>query len=160
MQHITLSEGFEQRWPESSRKATECVLNIVRTNDLLLSHIETIKRPFDLSIATGLALIALANANSPLSPHEISDRLVVTRATITGLLDSLERRGYVQRKPHPSDRRMLLVEITDEGRRVADEVRVPIHRAEKIWMEVLSPKEQEKLIQLLWRVQDRLQEHL
>ena len=39
-----------------------------------------------------------------------------TRATITGLIDGLERKGLVIRKPNPADRRSLLAALTDEGR--------------------------------------------
>ena len=46
---------------------------------------------------------------------ELGARLIVTRATVTGLLDSLERRGFVHRAPNPADRRSLLVEITPAG---------------------------------------------
>jgi DNA-binding MarR family transcriptional regulator len=157
MSRVKLSPEFEQRWPESSSKATECALNVIRTNDLFLKLIEGIQRPLGLSNATGLTISVLANAKEPISPHEVSERLVVTRATVTGLLDSLERKGYATRKPHPTDRRMLLVEITDEGRRVADEMREQIHRMEKKWFEVLSREEQEQFIQFMWRIQDRLE---
>ena len=39
-----------------------------------------------------------------------------TRATITGLVDGLERKGLVSRKPNPDDRRSLLAALTEEGR--------------------------------------------
>ena len=38
-----------------------------------------------------------------------------TRATMTGLVDGLERKGLVYRKPNPRDRRSLLATLTDEG---------------------------------------------
>jgi DNA-binding MarR family transcriptional regulator len=38
-----------------------------------------------------------------------------TRATITGLVDGLESKGLVSRKPNPDDRRSLLAELTEEG---------------------------------------------
>ncbi|MBC8506370.1 MAG: MarR family transcriptional regulator [Anaerolineales bacterium] len=47
---------------------------------------------------------------------EIADALLCTRATITGLMDTLERKGLVVRKPNPEDRRSLLATLTDEGR--------------------------------------------
>ena len=39
---------------------------------------------------------------------------------MTSLLDTLERRGLVRRQPHPSDRRQLLVSLTDEGQALVD----------------------------------------
>jgi DNA-binding MarR family transcriptional regulator len=88
-----------------------------------------------------------------MSPSTLGERLIVTRATVTGLLDSLERRGLVQRTPHPNDRRSLTVEITDEGLAVLKEVRLRVHKRERAWMSSLSDAELEKLIKLLHRVQ-------
>nr|WP_273038642.1 MarR family transcriptional regulator [Iningainema tapete] len=51
-----------------------------------------------------------------LTPSECAERAGVTRATITGLLDGLERDGLVRRQPYPADRRMLCVHLTDKGR--------------------------------------------
>jgi DNA-binding MarR family transcriptional regulator len=44
-----------------------------------------------------------------------------TRATITGLVDSLERKGLVSRKPNPNDRRSLLAALTEEGRALQEQ---------------------------------------
>ena len=47
---------------------------------------------------------------------ELADALLCTRATITGIIDTLERKGFVIRKPNPADRRSLLATLTDAGR--------------------------------------------
>ena len=47
---------------------------------------------------------------------EFADFLVCSRATITGIIDTLERKGLVERKTNPEDRRSLLATLTDEGR--------------------------------------------
>src|SRR6476659_3473988 len=112
---VQLAPDFEARYPNASARATECAMNLVFTADLLVKRIASLLQPFDLSPASGLVLSVLADAESPLPPNKIADRLIISRATATGLIDSLERRGYVQRRPHHSDRRMLLVELTDTG---------------------------------------------
>jgi DNA-binding MarR family transcriptional regulator len=95
----------------------------------------------------------LADSEAALPPNEIADRLIISRATVTGLLDSLERREYVQRAPHPSDRRMILVEITDAGREAVTLFRPIIHQHQKDWFDVLSGGEQRQFIDSLHRVQ-------
>src|SRR5512146_362830 len=92
-----------------------------------------------------------------MSPSELGDRLIVTRATVTGLLDSLERRGFVRRSPNPADRRGLLVEITPDGLVVLQELRTLIHRNEKAWLSVLSEAELRGYIALLHRIQDSVE---
>ncbi|HJS28755.1 MAG TPA: MarR family transcriptional regulator, partial [Anaerolineales bacterium] len=80
-------------------------MNLVFTADLLVRHISDLLQPFGLSPASGLVLSILADSETPLPPHKLADRLIISRATVTGLVDSLERRGYVKRQPHQSDRR-------------------------------------------------------
>jgi DNA-binding MarR family transcriptional regulator len=98
----------------------------------------------------------LADAGKPLPPNEISGRLIVGRSTVTGLVDSLERRGLVRRHGHPGDRRMLLVEITPQGRRAANRLRRLVHNHQREWLASLTGREQETLIGLLGRIQDHL----
>ena len=47
---------------------------------------------------------------------ELADALACTRATITGIVDTLEKKNLVSRAPHPDDRRSMLVRLTDGGR--------------------------------------------
>jgi DNA-binding MarR family transcriptional regulator len=131
-------------------------MNLVLTADLLEKRISTLLQPFYLSPGSGLVLSMLANSDAPLPPNEIAERLIISRASVTSLLDSLERRRYVRRLPHPSDRRMLLVEITETGRQIADAFRPIVHQHQKVWLEVLSEKEQQCLLDVLHRLQATL----
>jgi len=150
---IQIAPDFEERYPNSSATATECAMNLVFTADLLVKRISGLLQPFDLSPASGLVLSILADSESSLPPNKIADRLIISRATVTGLIDSLERRGYVRRIPHQSDRRMLLIELTDTGRQVAHAFRPIVHQHQKAWLEALSEKEQQQLIDSLQRLQ-------
>lgn len=55
-----------------------------------------------------------------LTPTMIAERLGVTTASVTGLLDRLASSGYVARRPNPHDRRSILVALTEHGRRAID----------------------------------------
>jgi DNA-binding MarR family transcriptional regulator len=153
---IQISPDFKQYYPDASATATECAMNLVFTADLLVKRISGLLQPFDLSPASGLVLSTLADAGEPLSPHQIADHLIISRATVTGLIDSLERRGYARRIPHLTDRRMLLVELTDTGRKVANGFRPVVHRNQKVWLEALSEADQQHLIVLLHQLQAAL----
>ena len=151
----TVSE-FERLYPDGDLRASGCGENVVATSELLLNSIASLLRPLDLTPASGLVLSILADSEHPLPPHEIAEHLIVSRATVTGLVDSLESRGLAQRRPHPTDRRMLLVAITEKGRQRADEFRPVVHRHHRIWFEVLDDGEKERLNEMLERVQDKL----
>jgi DNA-binding MarR family transcriptional regulator len=150
---VQIPSKFEDRYPESSATATECAMNLVFTADLLGKRIAELLKSYDLSPTSGLVLSILADAKGPLPPKKIADRLIISRATVTGLIDSLERRGYVERQPHHSDRRMLLIELTDTGRQVALEFRPVVHQHQKEWLRALSEWEQQQLIDALQRLQ-------
>jgi DNA-binding MarR family transcriptional regulator len=50
------------------------------------------------------------------------EELGLGRTAMTAVVDRLERRGWVERKPHPKDRRVALLELTDSGRQVTAEM--------------------------------------
>src|SRR5689334_18762407 len=151
-----IAPDFEARYPDASARATECAMHLVYTADLLVKRIASLLQPFDLSPAAGLALSTLADAEAPLPPNQIADRLIISRASATSLIDTLERRGYIQRRPHHTDRRMLLVELTDRGRQVANTFRPIVHHQEQVWLETLNEEEQQRLIGSLQRLQATL----
>src|SRR5262249_20899072 len=100
---IQLATDFDEKYPGGSQKATESAMNLVRTAELLMKRIGGLVQPFDLTPSSALVLGILADAGAPLPPNQIAERLIISRATMTGLLDSLERRAYVRRLPHGSD---------------------------------------------------------
>lgn len=122
----------------------------------MLGRVAAALQPLDVSPAGGLVLGLLKDADGPCLPNYISERLIVSRATVTGVLDTLARRGLVRREPHPTDRRMVLVHLTKAGSRMAEKVRLTVHRAEAEWMSTLSNHERSQLTQLLGKVQRHL----
>jgi DNA-binding MarR family transcriptional regulator len=153
MAKVTIADDFYEQTPEANRLATEAVMNTIRTADLLFDHIDRLLRPLGVSSAGGLVLGQLRD-HGAMSPSELGARLIVTRATVTGVVDSLERRGYVQRSPNPGDRRGIIVDLTPAGLEVVAQVRTLIHQHERDWMRVLSDDELTAYISLLHRIQD------
>jgi DNA-binding MarR family transcriptional regulator len=134
------------------------MLNLSRTGDRVNGLIQDIVREHGLTLATSHILAIIDSAGRPLSPHTLSRQLVVSRASVTGLLDALEKRSLIRRRPHPEDRRMLLIELTEEARTVLAAFRPLIHQEELRLMSCLSEREQRQLLRLLGRVQARLDE--
>jgi MarR family 2-MHQ and catechol resistance regulon transcriptional repressor len=155
MSKVTMPDDFYEQTPDANLRATEAVMNTVRTADLLFDQIDRLLRPMGVSSAGGLVLGQLRD-HGALSPSELGERLIVTRATVTGVVDSLERRGYVRRSPNPSDRRRVIVELTPRGLEVVGQVRTLIHRRERDWMAALTDEELDTFISLLQRIQDHV----
>jgi DNA-binding MarR family transcriptional regulator len=68
-----------------------------------------------------LGALLLAGSGQQLSPTQLFQGLMLSSAGITSRVDRLERRGYVKRTRHPSDRRGVLVSLTDAGRKVLEQ---------------------------------------
>ena len=74
-------------------------------------------------------LVAVAGPE-PLSQQQLAQRLGVDRTTMVALLDALERKGVVGRRPHTADRRRNVVELTDTGRVTFDQALIARDAAE------------------------------
>jgi DNA-binding MarR family transcriptional regulator len=152
---IQMPADFYAQTPDANVLATEAVMNTIRTADMLFDQIGRLLRPLNVSAAGGLVLGILRDRGA-MSPSELGERLIVTRATVTGLVDSLERRGFVRRSANRADRRGLIIEITPAGLAVVQELRTLVHRHEKAWMSSLSEPELRSYIEQLHRIQDSL----
>lgn len=86
------------------------------------------------------------------TPAELADHCRVTRATMTGLVDTLERDGLVKREPDRTDRRMLLVTLTAKGHALLDKIMPEHFRRMARLMEPLSEAERQTLLQLLAKI--------
>lgn len=55
-------------------------------------------------------------------PSVLRQKLQITSATMTGILDRLEKLDLIERQPHPNDRRAILVCLTEQGSRYAKKI--------------------------------------
>ena len=122
----------------------------------LLSTFQNRLERYGLSDGKMVILVLLRHApNNTLSASELAERCEVTRGTITGLLDGLERSGLILRKNHPEDRRMLTIQLTEQGLAFIDEI-MPRHFrrfGEMIERANLSKEEQQQLMAILKKIQ-------
>jgi DNA-binding MarR family transcriptional regulator len=90
---------------------------VMATADAFLRESQRLFRPLGLTAAQYNVLNVLAGRTDGLSQRELSEHLVVDRSNVTGLLDRLEKTGWVRRTDHPADRRIYQVVLTPAGRR-------------------------------------------
>ena len=132
--------------------------NLARTFSLMARQVDHVLVRFGL---TGpqfgvLRTIQQAGGNLPLS--QIGDRLLVTCANITGLVDRLERDGHVVRERRAEDRRVVLACITPQGSEVADRAAAALVEHITRVLEFLPPEEQRALAEKLDSIQQYLTE--
>jgi len=105
----------------------EAVLNIVRTANVLSQQGAALFRRFELTEAQFNVLFALQYKERPWTQSDLGKRLVVTRASITSVLDKLEQKGLVKRNSVPGNRRIYHVELTEAGKALLQKVE-PLYR--------------------------------
>ena len=86
-------------------------------------------------------LLFFLQKNDGLSLTQISQGLMLENPTVTGLIDRLEKSGYVKRSDHPNDRRVYLVYLTEKGSRVAEKALPIVKKLNEEIKEGYSKKE-------------------
>ncbi|MBI9077300.1 MAG: MarR family transcriptional regulator [Desulfatibacillum sp.] len=74
--------------------------------------------------------------------HVLGEKLRITSATTTGILDRLEKMDMVERAPHPDDRRAILVCLTKEGKQIANKLETLLEEANQDFLGSLSKEEE------------------
>lgn len=109
-----------------------------------------------LSKATGqytvLRNLHFAGANR-MTQSEIGRRMSVTSSNVTRLIDGLEQDGLVRRTADQADRRVTYVELTDEGKRVAERIVPAVVQFAMDVARQFTPEELQTLLGLLARLQ-------
>ena len=105
---------------------------------------------------TQLFVIIMLFHNGACRTSDISKELKVTAPTATGVVDRLEHAGYVTRSVDKEDRRAVVVELTPEGRKLAQKLSTVVV---KRWTEILSKisrEDAEKYLEILKKINEAL----
>ena len=99
-------------------EAMSAATSITRAHQILLRQIDGTLEPLGLNFSRfeALALLHFSRVGA-LPLGKIGDRLQVHPTSVTNTIDRLEADGLVARRPHPTDRRTTLAELTPRGRR-------------------------------------------
>jgi DNA-binding MarR family transcriptional regulator len=150
-----------REFPDLDPSATEVFLYLLRSGDEAFRVVEAHLAQHEITQGGFSVLMALwgnchtSDQDRPLSPAELAERTSVTRATMTGLVDTLTRAGLVTRTPDPKDRRMLAVELTARGENLLHKI-LPEHFRRMAWlMTPLSEGERKTFVRLLTKLLHR-----
>lgn len=151
-----------KQFPNLDPSACEVFLNLLRTGDEAFRVIDEHFQEKGLSQGRFTVLMLLFDKSCGQShsctPAELAERAGVTRATMTGLIDTLERDAMVVRKPSPSDRRMLSVELTPKALAFLGQILPEHFRRINDLMSPLTDTERRTLVRLLGKIASRAAE--
>lgn len=110
-----------------------------------------IGKPFGLR-KVEFSLLMLLRANGPLTPKQLAQALWMSAPALTAVLDRLQARGLLERRPHPDDGRSQQVLPTDAGAALAEAAAQATEGMEGPLLQRLSPAERAMLLELLGKL--------
>src|SRR5271157_294287 len=135
----------------------EALLSVVRTSDQLQIRSARLLREYGLTSPTQYNILRiLRGEGKPLPILEIASRTITVVPGITGLIDRLERAGFVNRLRCDKDRRVIYVALTDQGAKTLADLDEPLVTLHRKLVGHLTQGELKELIRLLEKVRERL----
>ena len=108
-----------------------------RTKDIIYSirrlmqagelYSKELNKKYWISAAQLNCILALYE-NGPLSISQIARHIMVNSSTVTGIIDRLEQKDFVRRLRISEDRRVITIELTDAGKKLAENAPPPIQQ--------------------------------
>lgn len=158
-----------REFPELDASAAEAFMHLLRTGDDVFAITERNLTDHNISHGRFGVLMLLWRGSQPRiskpapeekgvcggphTPAGLADAAGVTRATMTGLVDTLERDGLVKRDPDPVDRRMMSIRLTAKGERFLHDLLPGHFKVIAEMMAPLSETERRTLVRLLGKIQ-------
>lgn len=146
-------QSHSSKYKEFHSPSVKLLLNLIHTYDLIRAQVVKHIEKYDLSPAAFNVLMILSHYGQDGCPMcEIGELLLVSRPNVTGLIDSLTRKGLVERTEKEGDRRIKLVRLTPKARKLLDSI-LPSHyiNVRKMFA-CISDEEKEILVELLTKI--------
>ncbi|HLP03449.1 MAG TPA: MarR family transcriptional regulator [Opitutaceae bacterium] len=154
-------QRLKARYPEMESESIRAIMCLVRTANDVTEGFERFLAKHGLSHGRFAILMYLnRNPDTPVNQTHLAEAYGVSKATITGLIDGLERDLMVERLPDPTDRRASLVRLAPAGREFLAGFLPDHFRAVSRLMSGLDTKDRAKLLELLCRVRSGLDDVL
>lgn len=144
-------------FPDMEPSSCQAFLHLIKTTDDVWDIMHQHLSDFGISQGRFLVMMLLIEKPDieypcPTTPAAIADMANISRATVTGLLDNLEKDGFISRTPDPSDRRVTTISLTEEGHAFMQKILPPHFRILAHLMQPLSETERNTLVTILNKI--------
>ncbi len=153
--------SWRRERPDLDLDAMGSVLRLSQLMNAAVRTVDAVFGPHGITLGEFDVLAALrrGGAGTVLTPTTLARVSMVSPGGMTNRLDRLEAAGLIVRSADPVDRRGSLVELTAEGRRVADRAVEDLVTAENAIFAVLSAAERERFDRVLDKLVANLEQH-
>ena len=137
--------------PDADLSALSVFFTLIRASERAMYELEAVQRPMGWTWP-GFRVLFWIWLLGPLEPREIAVLASASRARVSSALNTLERNGFVVRRRASSDRRLVTVELTEQGAERISAAFVATNRREHELASVFSSEERRLLTELLARL--------
>ena len=144
-----------EAWARSDPRVDASPLEVVGRLLLCVAHLEraivAALEPFGLSFGDFDVLNTLRRRGDDqgTKPRDLAQSSLITSGAMTSRLDRLERAGLIERRPDPGDRRGVLVRLTEQGERLAEDALHAVIAADEAFLEPLSRRQRDSVASAL-----------
>ncbi len=126
--------------------------------DFFLDNLKKLFYPFfwigfDLSLSkTEMFTLLLLDRHKEIIMSQIADYINVPMSTATGIVDRLVKKGYLKRDRSDNDRRIVVIQLTEDGQHLLDKFKVSVNKYIDIINQGLTEEEREFLFRIMLKV--------
>ncbi|WP_462325477.1 MarR family winged helix-turn-helix transcriptional regulator [Desulfoplanes sp.] len=133
--------------------ATQYAANILQSLRRIIrsidQHNKQLGKEYRMTVPQLVCLRQLANQEGQMTTGNLAKQVYLSQATVTGILDRLERKGLIIRERSTVDRRRVFVSLTEAGIKLNDEMPWPLQERFAQSLSSLSDEEQEQFDTML-----------
>jgi len=133
---------------EQDLQTEELIRQIRRLMHAEFLYSKELDRTYNVS-SPQLSCLRVLDQYGPLPPSQIARLILLKSSTVTGIIDRLEFKGFVQRIRNSRDRRVIMIEMTEKGEDLVKSAPPPIQKRVLDRMAELPPEKMEHIIHSL-----------
>ncbi len=133
--------------------ATQYAANILQSLRRIIrsidQHNKQLGKEYKMTVPQLVCLRQLDTQDGPVTTGNLAQQVYLSQATVTGILDRLERKGLITRERSTTDRRRVFVSLTEAGIKLNEEMPWPLQERFAQSLASLSDEEQEQFDTML-----------
>ena len=110
-----------------TQRTKQIIFSIRRLMQAGELYTKELNKKYNISAAQLNCILALYD-NGPLSPSQVAKYIMVNSSTVTGIIDRLEKKDLAKRLRISTDRRIITIELTEAGKKLAEHAPPPIQQ--------------------------------
>lgn len=110
--------------PDHTKQIIFSIRRLIQASEL---YTKELNKKYQISAAQ-LNCILTLDEYGPLPPSQIAKHMMVKSSTVTGVVDRLEKKGFAERMRNSPDRRVITIQLTEAGKKLAENAPPPIQQ--------------------------------